>query len=54
VVSFGDHEGSGGTNINFFDGRMAMVLICNKAVSVGDLNNIRHLCNEYFDLHMSA
>tara|TARA_Y100000310_G_scaffold330207_1_gene401475 strand:+ start:439 stop:1260 length:822 start_codon:yes stop_codon:yes gene_type:complete len=54
VVSFGNHEGTGGTSVNFFDGRMAMILIVNKVMSVGDLKAVVRLCNEYFDLHMTG
>tara|TARA_R100000750_G_C2344623_1_gene95769 strand:+ start:15 stop:827 length:813 start_codon:yes stop_codon:yes gene_type:complete len=54
VPSFGDYEGTGGTNINFFDGEMAMILMVGKALTALDLDNIRVWCNAFFDLNLKT
>ncbi len=54
VPSFGDYEGTGGSNVDFFDGEMAMILIVDKALTVSELDDIRVWCNAFFDLNLKT
>ena len=52
VTSIGDYEGTGGTNVDFFDGSMAMVMVVAAELSAAQLFEAKTLCNSYLNLGM--
>jgi hypothetical protein len=52
VVSIGDYEGTGGSNVDFMDGSMGFVMMSTKELGLAQHGDIVKLVNKYFDLSL--